>query len=140
MKLLSCFILIFLLSCQSLPDNMPSEFGQTNSMASLDGETTLPSKSSEPVYTKSTPPSAAIPSASVILARKQVPILCYHQIRDWKPTDSKTSRTYIVPPAVFAAQMRMLADSGFHTISADQLICLPDIRPAFARKAHSAEF
>jgi len=45
----------------------------------------------------------------------------YHQIRDWKPTDSKISRTYIVPPAAFAAQMRMLADSGYHTISPDQL-------------------
>jgi len=60
-------------------------------------------------------------SASSILGKKQVPILCYHQIRDWKTTDSKTSRTYIVPPAAFAMQMRMLADSGFHTISPDQL-------------------
>jgi peptidoglycan/xylan/chitin deacetylase (PgdA/CDA1 family) len=50
-----------------------------------------------------------------------VPILCYHQIRDWKTTDSKLSRTYIVPPAAFAAQMRMLADSGYHTITPDQL-------------------
>jgi peptidoglycan/xylan/chitin deacetylase (PgdA/CDA1 family) len=57
----------------------------------------------------------------VILSKKQVPILCYHQIRDWKPTDSKVSREYIVPPAAFAAQMRMLADSGYHTISPDQL-------------------
>jgi peptidoglycan/xylan/chitin deacetylase (PgdA/CDA1 family) len=57
----------------------------------------------------------------VILSKKQVPILCYHQIRDWKPTDSKISREYIVPPAAFAAQMRMLADSGYHTISPDQL-------------------
>ena len=63
----------------------------------------------------------AIPRASEILSKKQVPILCYHQIRDWKPTDSKTSRTYIVPPAAFAAQMRMLADSGYHTITPDQL-------------------
>ncbi|HEX4851976.1 MAG TPA: hypothetical protein VFV08_14270, partial [Puia sp.] len=37
--------------------------------------------------------------ASVILNRKEVPILCYHQIRDWRPTDSKTSRSYIVPIA-----------------------------------------
>ena len=50
-----------------------------------------------------------------------MPILCYHQIRDWKPTDSKISKEYIVPPAAFAAQMRMLADSGYHTITPDQL-------------------
>lgn len=121
MKLISSCIFILLMSCHSLPDNLPTEFGQTSQMASFAGEVIVPAKSDEPVKVKAEPPSATIPSASVILAKKQVPILCYHQIRDWKPTDSKTSRTYIVPPAVFAAQMRMLADSGYHTISADQL-------------------
>jgi peptidoglycan/xylan/chitin deacetylase (PgdA/CDA1 family) len=67
------------------------------------------------------PANNTVPPASTILARKQVPILCYHQIRDWKPTDSKTSKEYIVPPAAFAAQMRMLADSGYHSITPDQL-------------------
>jgi peptidoglycan/xylan/chitin deacetylase (PgdA/CDA1 family) len=62
-----------------------------------------------------------VPPPAVILQRKQVPVLCYHQIRDWRPTDSKVSMEYIVPPAAFAAQMKMLADSGFHTISPDQL-------------------
>jgi peptidoglycan/xylan/chitin deacetylase (PgdA/CDA1 family) len=62
-----------------------------------------------------------VADAKTILARKQVPVLCYHQIRDWKPTDSKTSKDYIVPIAVFKAQMKMLADSGYHTILADQL-------------------
>lgn len=62
-----------------------------------------------------------IPPPAVILQKKQVPILCYHQIRDWRPTDSKTSMEYIVPPAAFAAQMKMLADSGYHTITPDQL-------------------
>ncbi|WP_240348297.1 polysaccharide deacetylase family protein [Longitalea arenae] len=56
-----------------------------------------------------------------ILDRPEVPILCYHQIRDWKPTDSKTAQAYIVPPASFAEQMKMLADSGYHTILPDQL-------------------
>jgi peptidoglycan/xylan/chitin deacetylase (PgdA/CDA1 family) len=58
---------------------------------------------------------------SAIIARKQVPILCYHQIRDWKPTDSKRSKDYIVPVDVFKQQLKMLADSGYHTISPDQL-------------------
>ncbi len=60
-------------------------------------------------------------SAAAIMSRQQVPILCYHQIRDWRPTDSKQAKDYIVPEASFAAQIKMLADSGFHTISADQL-------------------
>lgn len=56
-----------------------------------------------------------------ILGRPEVPILCYHQIRDWKPTDSKTAQAYIIPPASLAAQIKMLADSGYHTILPDQL-------------------
>ncbi|MDB5133406.1 MAG: polysaccharide deacetylase family protein [Mucilaginibacter sp.] len=56
-----------------------------------------------------------------IMARKQVPVLCYHQIRDWKPTDSKTNKDYIIPVAAFKAHMKMLADSGYHTILPDQL-------------------
>jgi peptidoglycan/xylan/chitin deacetylase (PgdA/CDA1 family) len=65
--------------------------------------------------------SLRVPPAPVILGKKQIPVLCYHQIRDWRPTDSKVSRTYIVPPAAFAMQMKMLADSGYHSITPDQL-------------------
>jgi peptidoglycan/xylan/chitin deacetylase (PgdA/CDA1 family) len=60
-------------------------------------------------------------NAAAIMARKQVPVLCYHQIRDWKPTDSKTNKDYIIPVAAFKAHMKMLADSGYHTILPDQL-------------------
>jgi peptidoglycan/xylan/chitin deacetylase (PgdA/CDA1 family) len=122
MKLLSCCFLSFLLSCQSLPENISPELNQAQT-ASFAGELKVPFKTDE--SSKTLPvlpaPSLSIPRASVILGKKQVPILCYHQIRDWKPTDSRLSRTYIVPPDVFAAQMRMLADSGYHTISPDQL-------------------
>ncbi|MDP4213324.1 MAG: polysaccharide deacetylase family protein [Bacteroidota bacterium] len=62
-----------------------------------------------------------VPAPAVILKKKQIPVLCYHQIRDWKPADSKTSRTYIVPPVAFATQMKMLADSGYHSVSPDQV-------------------
>ena len=55
------------------------------------------------------------------MARKQVPILCYHQIRDWRPKDSKTAKDYIIPVASFKEHMKMLADSGYHTILPDQL-------------------
>lgn len=62
-----------------------------------------------------------VADAKTILARKQVPILCYHQIRDWRPKDSKGAKDYIVPVEVFKAQIKMLADSGYHTILPDQL-------------------
>jgi peptidoglycan/xylan/chitin deacetylase (PgdA/CDA1 family) len=70
---------------------------------------------------RSTRPSGAMADAATIIARKQVPILCYHQVRDWKPTDSKTARDYIVPVDHFRAQMKLLADSGYQTILPDQL-------------------
>jgi peptidoglycan/xylan/chitin deacetylase (PgdA/CDA1 family) len=61
-------------------------------------------------------------SAEAIIARKQVPILCYHQLRDWKPTDSKRAKDYIVPEASFEEQMKFLADSGYTTILPDELM------------------
>jgi peptidoglycan/xylan/chitin deacetylase (PgdA/CDA1 family) len=51
-----------------------------------------------------------------------VPILCYHQVRDRVSTDSKSARVYIVPVATFKEEMKMLHDSGYHTILPDQLI------------------
>jgi peptidoglycan/xylan/chitin deacetylase (PgdA/CDA1 family) len=66
-------------------------------------------------------PAASANNAAAILARPQVPILCYHQIRDWTARDSKGAKDYIIPVAQFKAQMKMLADSGYHTILPDQL-------------------
>src|ERR1051326_5500725 len=60
-------------------------------------------------------------AASVISNRAQVPILCYHQIRDWSPSDSKRAKDYIVPIDNFRKQIKLLADNGYHTISPDQL-------------------
>ncbi|ULQ57328.1 polysaccharide deacetylase family protein [Flavihumibacter rivuli] len=60
-------------------------------------------------------------TAEEIMARPQVPVLCYHQVRDYRPTDSRSAKDYIVPPAVFQAQMKALADSGYTTILPDQL-------------------
>jgi peptidoglycan/xylan/chitin deacetylase (PgdA/CDA1 family) len=55
--------------------------------------------------------------AATILSRKQVPILCYHHIEDVLPRKSEL----FVTTANFKAQMKMLADSGYHTITPDQL-------------------
>lgn len=65
--------------------------------------------------------SATIADAATILARKEVPVLCYHQIREWRASDSKSARDIIVPVEVFKSHMKMLADSGYHTILPDQL-------------------
>ena len=102
-------MLIFSSACQSPKD--------TNDVV-------LKADSVSPVPVRQSDSLPSIPanfSPSKILSRKQVPILCYHQIRDWKPTDSKISKDYIVPPEVFRAQLKMLADSGFHSVLPDQL-------------------
>lgn len=63
--------------------------------------------------------AATPPDGATVLARKQVPVLCYHHIRAYKPTD-RASREYIVPVDVFQDQIKMLADSGYKSISPDQ--------------------
>lgn len=63
----------------------------------------------------------AMADAATILARKEVPILCYHQIRDWTGSDSKGAKDYIRPVEAFKADLKILADSGYHTILPDQL-------------------
>jgi len=50
-----------------------------------------------------------------VYAKPEVPILCYHHLADGSKSD------YTVSPATFAAQMKILADSGYHSISPSQL-------------------
>ncbi|MBS1915893.1 MAG: polysaccharide deacetylase family protein [Bacteroidetes bacterium] len=98
------------LSCQSGTDKksatIQKDTARTNSVQADSAKGGLNSKPAD---------------ASAILARKQVPVLCYHQIREWKTTDSKRAKDYIVPVEVFKQQMKALADSGYHTISPDEL-------------------
>jgi peptidoglycan/xylan/chitin deacetylase (PgdA/CDA1 family) len=53
--------------------------------------------------------------AAQILAKPEVPVLCYHRISDGKKGD------YTVSQATFSAHMKMLADSGYHSITPAQL-------------------
>jgi peptidoglycan/xylan/chitin deacetylase (PgdA/CDA1 family) len=57
-----------------------------------------------------------IPNTSAqVYAKPEVPVLCYHRIED----GNKSS--YNVSPATFEAQMKILADSGYQSISPSQL-------------------
>lgn len=58
---------------------------------------------------------------ATMLAKKEVPVLCYHHIRDFRPGESERMKGYEVTPAAFAEQMKALADSGYHSILPDQL-------------------
>ncbi|MDO6430190.1 polysaccharide deacetylase family protein [Flavitalea sp. BT771] len=111
-------VLCFVLSaCGSSPDpkNGPAPAGKADATAAT------PTGGANTSGVSTFVPGGKIPPPSVILGRQQVPILCYHQIRDWKPTDSKMAKDYIMPIADFRAQLKMLHDSGYHTILPDQL-------------------
>ncbi|GAB3324761.1 polysaccharide deacetylase family protein [Hymenobacter humi] len=94
----------------------PAEAGTSGTRATATDEA-----NATPAPDPTTIPASSAGNAAAILARPQVPILCYHQIRDWTGRDSKGAKDYIVPVAQFKAQMKMLADSGYHTILPDQL-------------------
>jgi peptidoglycan/xylan/chitin deacetylase (PgdA/CDA1 family) len=102
--------LVFLgmVSCQS----KPSSTGK----AGADSAKTTTEETAAPVKLATGPVDKA-----AVLARKQVPVVCYHQIRDWKATDSKNAKDYIVQIPAFKEHIKMLADSGYHTILPDQL-------------------
>lgn len=59
--------------------------------------------------------NASIDDLKMILARKEIPILCYHHIREAKIGD------YTVSPENFKQEMKLLADSGYKTILPNQL-------------------
>lgn len=65
--------------------------------------------------------TSVVNDAKAILAKRQVPVLCYHHIREPKPGQSENMKSYSVSPAQFAEQMKALKDSGYETILPDQL-------------------
>lgn len=62
-----------------------------------------------------------IADAAAILARKEVPILCYHNIKDFPASAGEMTKTYTVKPANFAEQMKALSDAGYSSILPNQL-------------------
>jgi peptidoglycan/xylan/chitin deacetylase (PgdA/CDA1 family) len=68
-------------------------------------------------------PPPAPPTAEQVLARATVPVLCYHQLRDWRPADGDYARRLLIcPPKTFRAQLDALAEDGWTTIGPDQYL------------------
>ena len=104
--------LILIAGCQS----------KSESRAASTSADTTQLASTEPATTSNIDMSKVkVADAKSILARKQVPILCYHQVRNWKERDGKVGKDYIVEVQNFKDQIKMLVDSGYHTILPDQL-------------------
>ena len=103
-------LIILMCSCQSKP--------AVSAQIRKEEKTVLPAS---PVKENLAAQSAQNVYPADVLSRKQVPILCYHQIRDFRPGDSKKAKDYIVPVDAFREQLKMLSDSGYHSILPDQL-------------------
>ena len=98
--------IILLVSCTSSSSKAPNEKADSSK-----------EKAATPDSSKKAKVAA---DAATIMARPQVPILCYHHIRDIK-MPGRADRGYEVTIAQFKAQMKALADSGYHTVLPDQL-------------------
>jgi peptidoglycan/xylan/chitin deacetylase (PgdA/CDA1 family) len=110
-KKISLFLLLALpVTLYSGCDSQPVKAAPSPAAPGATTKTVTPEKTSLPVA-----------DAATIIHRTEVPVLCYHQIRDFKPTDSHTAKDYIVPVSNFRDQMKLLADSGYHAILPDQL-------------------
>ena len=101
----SLILLFFLASCST-----PSEKAKKESSTVVTPEV----KNIDPKKT-------AIADLATILSKKEVPILCYHNIRDFSASASGNIKVYTVKPPAFAQQMKALADAGYQTILPEQL-------------------
>ena len=75
----------------------------------------------EAAPTPTEPPTATLVPTIPEAERGFVPILCYHQIREWTKDDTEEDRAYIMPPSVLAAQLAYLRQEGYHSVSAAQV-------------------
>lgn len=61
--------------------------------------------------------------AAAVAARATVPVLCWHQLRSWRPSDSDYNRQLLIcPPERFAAQLDVIAAAGYTTIGPDDYL------------------
>jgi peptidoglycan/xylan/chitin deacetylase (PgdA/CDA1 family) len=95
--------LLILSGCQSKPDTIKKEVAFAEKAVKIKT------------------PKKKEASLEEILKKPEVPVLCYHRIRNILPSDGSNMKTYSVTPVNFAQQMKVLSDNGFHTILPDQL-------------------
>lgn len=121
--LLSLLLICIFLSYTFLKDNTVAA-QEAEQVVPVEGADTLEKAEENTAFAVAGTPVEEAPikpaTAEAILARQQVPVLCYHQLRSWNASDSKMAKTYIVETENFKNQIKMLADSGFHTILPDQ--------------------
>jgi peptidoglycan/xylan/chitin deacetylase (PgdA/CDA1 family) len=76
-----------------------------------------------PVVTAAHRPPVRPADSRTIARRATVPVLCWHQLRDWTAADSAYDRRALIcPPAVFRGQLDALVSHGYRTIGPDQYL------------------
>ncbi len=100
----------------------PSGSGASTSAVPGPGIAT-PSTGPSPSAPATTKPRAKPATPAQIAARATVPVLCWHQLRDWNSADGEYARTLLIcPPKKFRAQLDAVADDGWNTIGPDQYL------------------
>jgi peptidoglycan/xylan/chitin deacetylase (PgdA/CDA1 family) len=67
-------------------------------------------------------PHLGIRGKDPLQVKSRIPVLCYHQVRDLKNTDTRSNRQYIIPPETFASHMKILHDSGYTIINPEEIM------------------
>jgi peptidoglycan/xylan/chitin deacetylase (PgdA/CDA1 family) len=71
----------------------------------------------EPAAAPATPGSPA-----QIAARSTVPVLCYHQVREYTAADGAGARPLICPPAVLQRQLEGVLEAGMRPVTGEALV------------------
>lgn len=101
------FIVVFFFLCTVACNNHQTQKNTEDSLTTANSAQNTSTQTPTPERKKNT--------AEEIMAKTQVPVLCYHRIENGRNDE------YTVSPASFEAQMKILKDSGYHSIDPDQL-------------------
>lgn len=58
---------------------------------------------------------------STVSKIKQIPVLCYHNLKETSKNDGPKQKAYSISPDNFAWQMKALSDNGYTSITPDEL-------------------
>ena len=82
-----------------------------------------PSPTPSPGDTSAGPTPAGPPEPSAVMERATVPVLCWHQLRNWEEGDNEYSRSILIcPPENCREQLDAIAEDGWAPIDADQYL------------------
>lgn len=109
-----------LAGCSSGPAPGSAAAGPTPAPTSATSSSPSPSPTPSPTPSEAAPPTAG--TAAEVLARSTVPVLCFHQIREFRADDSEYARRIITPPAVLTAQLQALRDGGYTPVTGTALV------------------